>query len=144
MALATRPKPTVHHKKRQAEHHRHSKGYLSTYWPYLPMLAIVAVGVAVNNALYGTTLGSVNVLTASGPTASTRIGALTNQSNSIWLAVLAVSAVAFSIFVFRHWYRAHRWFSRGETFVSRHPWFDIVTVFVFTAGFVITRSNVIG
>jgi hypothetical protein len=108
------------------------------------MLAIVAVGVAVNNALYGTTLGSVNVLTASGPTASTRIGALTNQSNSIWLAVLAVSAVAFSIFVFRHWYRAHRWFSRGETFVSRHPWFDIVTVFVFTAGFVITRSNVIG
>ncbi len=50
MALATRPKPTVHHKKRQAKHHRHSKHYLKSYWPYLPMLLIVGIGLLVNSA----------------------------------------------------------------------------------------------
>jgi uncharacterized protein YkwD len=49
MALATRPKPKTHHKKRQALHHRHSKPYLKAYWPYLPMLCIVALGLAVNS-----------------------------------------------------------------------------------------------
>lgn len=49
MALATRTKPKSHHKKRQAQHHRQSKHYLKTYWPYLPMVMIVALGIAVNN-----------------------------------------------------------------------------------------------
>jgi len=49
MALATRPKPTVNHKKRQAQHHRHSKGYLKAYWPYLPMILIVAGGLMINS-----------------------------------------------------------------------------------------------
>jgi hypothetical protein len=49
MALATRPKPTVHHKKRRAQHHRHSKHYLKAYWPYLPMLMVVVVGLAINS-----------------------------------------------------------------------------------------------
>lgn len=51
MALATRPKPSVHHKKRQGTHHRHSKPYLKTYWPYIPMLLIVGLGMFVNNIL---------------------------------------------------------------------------------------------
>lgn len=108
------------------------------------MLAIVAVGAAVNNALYGTSLGSASVLAAGGPAASTRIGALTNQAGWMWLALLAVSAVAFAVFVVRHWYRAHRWFSRGDAFVTRHALFDVALVFVFTAGFVLTRGNFIG
>ena len=49
MALATRPKPSSHYKKRQAGHHRHSKHYLKAYWPYLPMLLIVVVGLAINS-----------------------------------------------------------------------------------------------
>jgi hypothetical protein len=49
MALATRPKPKVHHKKRQAGHHRQSKPYLKAYWPYLPMLLVVGLGIAVNS-----------------------------------------------------------------------------------------------
>lgn len=48
MALATRPKQKVHHKKRRAAHHRHSKTYLRSYWPYLPMLLIVGLGLLVN------------------------------------------------------------------------------------------------
>jgi hypothetical protein len=50
MALATRPKPKTHAKKRQAQHHRHSKHYLKSYWPYLPMLLIVGLGLMVNSA----------------------------------------------------------------------------------------------
>src|SRR5665213_1171319 len=49
MALATRPQPSAYHKKRHAQHHRHSKPYLKTYWPYLPMLMIVGVGLVINS-----------------------------------------------------------------------------------------------
>lgn len=50
MALATKPKRKAHTKKRQAKHHAHTKGYLKSYWPYLPMILIVLVGVAINHA----------------------------------------------------------------------------------------------
>lgn len=48
MAIATRPKPTVHHKKAAGKHHRHDKSYLKSYWPYLPILAVVGVGLVIN------------------------------------------------------------------------------------------------
>lgn len=50
MALATRPKPNTHARKRQAQHHRQDKHYLKSYWPYLPMLLIVGLGLVVNSA----------------------------------------------------------------------------------------------
>lgn len=49
MALATPPKPKTHHKKRQAKHHRQSKHYMKAYFPYLPMLLIVGIGLAINS-----------------------------------------------------------------------------------------------
>lgn len=50
MALATRRKPsTTRHKKLSGRHHRHSKPYLKAYWPYLPMLLVVALGLIVNS-----------------------------------------------------------------------------------------------
>jgi len=49
MALATRPKPNVNHKKRVAQHHRYSKPYLKTYWPYLPMLMIAGFGLIISS-----------------------------------------------------------------------------------------------
>lgn len=51
MALATRRRPTTHQKKRQAGHHKHNRPYLKAYWPYLPMAAIVALGLFVNSWL---------------------------------------------------------------------------------------------
>jgi uncharacterized protein YkwD len=58
MALATRPKPKVQHKKRNAQHHRQTRHYMKTYWPYLPMLLIVGVGLAINSTWpHGTVLG---------------------------------------------------------------------------------------
>jgi hypothetical protein len=49
MALTAKPKKPAHHRKRQAGHHRRSKRYVKTYWPYLPMLLIVASGVLIGN-----------------------------------------------------------------------------------------------
>jgi len=49
MSLATRPKrTTAAHKKRSGSHHRKSDSYLKTYWPYIPMLLIVGLGLVVN------------------------------------------------------------------------------------------------
>lgn len=49
MTLVARPKRnSVHHKRRGGQHHRHSDHYLKTYWPYLPMLLIVGLGLLVN------------------------------------------------------------------------------------------------
>jgi uncharacterized protein YkwD len=50
MALATRPKRPPQHKKRIGAHHRRSKHYMQPYWPYLPMLMLVVVGLAINSA----------------------------------------------------------------------------------------------
>ena len=50
MALATKPKRnTPLHKKRSGKHHRQSKHYLKAYWPYLPMLSIIGLGIWVNS-----------------------------------------------------------------------------------------------
>ncbi len=37
------------HKKRRGEHHRISKQYHKVYWPYVPMIAIVALGLFIGN-----------------------------------------------------------------------------------------------
>lgn len=56
MAIATRPKPKVQHKKIHAKHHRKSKHYLKHYWPYLPMIAIIGIGWVINSAWSGGTV----------------------------------------------------------------------------------------
>lgn len=50
MALSTKNKPKVapHIKKRQAGHHRISKRYIKSYWPYLPMLLVIILGLSLN------------------------------------------------------------------------------------------------
>lgn len=143
MALATRPKPKSHHKKRQAQHHRKTRLYLKPYWPYLPMAAIIATGAVINHNWYengfSTTWSSQPLFTPE-PVARVQILA---GSLSPWviLGTLAITALAFAVFVFRHWYRFHRLLNRGEAFVARHPWFDVAMVLLFTAGYVLTRAT---
>lgn len=49
MAIATKPKPkTTTHKKRTGAHHKKSKQYHKSYWPYIPMLAIIGLGLTFN------------------------------------------------------------------------------------------------
>jgi uncharacterized membrane protein YidH (DUF202 family) len=130
MALATRPKPKVSHRKRRAEHHRHSSHYLKPYWPYLPMLTIIGAGVLVNR---------IWVVSAAAPD-QTRLQALTGSQETLAWAVI-ITSVAFAVFVFRHWHRVHRLINKGEALVYRNGWVDVATVFVFTAGVVLTRTG---
>lgn len=53
MTLAQIPKsePSAHDKKRRGHHHKATKHYAKTYWPYLPMLLIVVLGFVVNSFL---------------------------------------------------------------------------------------------
>lgn len=139
MAIATRPKPTIHHKKRRAQHHRQSRLYLKPYWPYLPMIAIVGAGAYINQALYGISLGSTSWLAANAPLAPTRIDALTGQTS--WTAlIIAVTALAAIVFVAMHWNRARKAIIRGEKFVIHHPWLDIALVAILTVGVILTRN----
>ena len=49
MTLVAKPRHTQAHKKRQAGHHRQTKHYAKSYFPYLPMIAIVGLGVFLNS-----------------------------------------------------------------------------------------------
>lgn len=45
----TKPKrPTLDHRRRTGQHHHHSPHYVKTYWPYLPILAVLVLGFAAN------------------------------------------------------------------------------------------------
>ncbi|HUY85463.1 MAG TPA: CAP domain-containing protein [Candidatus Dormibacteraeota bacterium] len=55
------------------------------------------------------------------------------------LAVSALAGAAFALFIVRNGLRLRRLVLEGESFVAHHPLLDIAIVFVFTAGFVMTR-----
>ncbi len=152
MALATRPKPNIHSKKKQAKHHRRSKHYLKAYWPYLPMLMVVVIGLAISSLWSNGSLSEIAL--APAPTllvadqsnaviavnSVSRIQALTGDHVG-WslVATIALAGSAFALFITRHSLRLHRAFVKGEAFISNYLVFDIVIVFIFTAGFVLTR-----
>lgn len=83
----TKQKNKLHssHRKRQGLHQRHSGHFVKVYWPYLPLIAIVAAGLALSNGwqprgskgvlAYATNVSTVGLLestnekrTASGKT----------------------------------------------------------------------------
>ena len=137
MALATRPKPKVHHRKRQAKHHRQSKLYLKPYLPYLPMFAVIGLGV-IANKFWPASLNSGLITSGQG---QTRIETMIGSQNGIGLALIIImSALAAAILLFRHWFRIQRTLNKGERFIAKHPWFDVVLVAVCTAGVVLTRN----
>jgi hypothetical protein len=110
------------------------------------MLAIIGVGTVVNKLWTASSFAGAGASAATlNPNLAatqglTRVQLLTNNPNQrILLAVILISFAAFALFFFRHSRRLHRTITRGEAFVSDHPWLDIVTVFVFTAGSVLTR-----
>jgi hypothetical protein len=141
MSLTTKRKPPAHARKRQAQHHKRGKSYTKPYLPYLPMAAIVAGGGIVNavwNA--GSSVASADTVNAS--VESTRLASMTGgKSDSLVYVVMAVTFIAFVLFMATHWYRFHRMLNRGEAFVVTHPLFDVTLVFVITAGVVLTRIN---
>lgn len=70
-----------------------------------------------------------------------RIAMLTG-GDAAWSALVlsAIAGAALTLFLVRHGKRFHRFIVKGEAFVVHHPLLDIAAVFVFTAGFVLTRT----
>jgi hypothetical protein len=87
MPLATKSRPGAHHKKRQAKHHRRSKDYLKTYWPYLPMLLIVGLGIAINSFLSssGHVLGTESNFSGSSLLSNTNQDRVSDHESSLSL-----------------------------------------------------------
>ena len=71
-----------------------------------------------------------------------RIQTLTGGQPS-WSALLisALAGGALALFLVRHGRRLHRALVQGERFVTHHPLLDITAVFVFTAGYLLTRTT---
>ncbi|HJQ08474.1 MAG TPA: CAP domain-containing protein [Candidatus Saccharimonadales bacterium] len=63
-------------------------------------------------------------------------------ANAQWsmLAVTAIAVVSAAIFFLRHGLFWHRFLVRGERFIIRHKFFDIILVSTAVIGFILTRS----
>lgn len=141
MAIASRPKPKVQHKKRKAMHHQHTNAYLKPYWPYLPMVAIVGFG-AYLSAHWPASLAGLNANMSGTAQGLTRIEAMTGSQNSWSLAlIILMTAIAAVVFVTQHWFRVKRALNRGERLIVKHPLFDIALVAICTIGIILTRTN---
>jgi hypothetical protein len=85
MALATKPKNnSLKAKKRHAQHHKHDKHYLKHYWPYLPMLMIVAFGLFINTLWANfATLGLSTNYSSSSLLAATNANRVANNQTEL-------------------------------------------------------------
>lgn len=70
----------LHHRKRQGSHHKRSKTYEKSYWPYLPLLAIAGVAMLLNVAWTSLDRNQTSVLGASTGLTNLQLLSDTNQS----------------------------------------------------------------
>jgi uncharacterized membrane protein YidH (DUF202 family) len=141
MALATRPKPKTAHRKRVAQHHKHTPHYLKTYWPYLPALAVIGAGLMANKWLEQSDSLLRATANLQGVIQPTRIEAITGDTNGLALAiVLIITGLAAGVLLFQHWFRIQRVLNRGEAFAVKHPLIDLVLVVIITAGVLLSRQ----
>jgi hypothetical protein len=99
MAIATRPKPKTHHKKRQAQHHKQSKQYLKAYWPYIPVAALTASAVTLQQFDSGNRPAGRALSDETVTTGASLFGY--QPSNSMLIAVALITAAALLAFAFR-------------------------------------------
>ncbi|HUA13415.1 MAG TPA: CAP domain-containing protein [Candidatus Sulfotelmatobacter sp.] len=60
MSLTAQRKPKSYQLKKHAGHHRHSRVYLKTYWPYIPIVLILTAGIGLNS-LYQSSRSSTSL-----------------------------------------------------------------------------------
>lgn len=127
MALTTKKRPDVNHKKVNARHHRHSKTYVKTYWPYIPILFIVVTGFLINGIWHHKTVYQPRM------------------SSYSYYNILesSIGLMALAIFLLRHAFAWHKVFVKGEAFVAKHPLLDIGLVGVATLGMVLSSQGIV-
>lgn len=126
MSLQNKHHPSKIEKKIKAHHHRHSKSYLKTYWPYIPVLVIIGTGLIIHYYWHPS------------PPSNTSYG-LANYS---YYDVLesSVGIIALTIFMLRHAFAWHKVLIKGEEFVVKHPYLDIILVTIATVGLLLKNN----
>jgi len=84
-----KPKPnSIHHQKRQGTHQKQTKRFKDTYWPYLPMLLIVGIGLLASSLWSGAArgvLGATTDITASNLLADTNTQRTASHEHALQL-----------------------------------------------------------
>lgn len=112
MAIATRKKPSASRpKKLSGKHHKRGQRYLKTYWPYIPLIAIVALGIALNglwsNGSHGVQGYAVNI-SPSSLLANTNAERLAKNESKLTInAELSAAAQAKANDMVKHNYWSH-------------------------------------
>lgn len=97
IAVKQKPKSTVHHKRRHGAHQKRSNTFSKTYWPYLPLLLIVGIGLFINAAMSTRSgvLGYATNMTANGLLANTNVQREQNKLSDLTInAALSEAAQA--------------------------------------------------
>ncbi len=125
MVSKIKPSSNINERKIKAQHHKHSKSYLKTYWPYIPIVSIISLGVIIHIIYQRKTLSS-NV----------------NLTNYSFLSILesTLGLLALTIFLLRHAFAWHKVFVKGEEFATKHPYLDILLVTIATIGILLNHS----
>ncbi len=127
MSLTTKPRPDSTHKKIRADHHKHNKHYLKTYWPYIPIAMIIAGGL-VFDSLFSHLRNPQPKL-----------------ANYTYYDILesSIGLMALVVFLLRHAFAWRKVWVEGESFVTKHPLLDIGLVAIATTAIVLSHNNVI-
>jgi hypothetical protein len=130
MVIATKSKPrqSIHHKRRAGKHQSQTKHFMKTYWPYLPMIGLTAV---VNGLIGSTTVAS--------SADTSRLQAWTNTGPMLTVAVLGFTILLAVYIVSKHALAWRRVLVGGEQFFVHHHKADLVLAAVIMAGVVVTR-----
>jgi hypothetical protein len=127
-----RPKTSAE-RKRQGLHHRQTRNYTKSYWPYIPILTVFFLGALLNIAL-----GSN----------SKSLGANVGQplSNSSGLSgrllILAlVIVIAVCLYALIHGTRVRRAITKSESIITKHYVIDACLAMVIVIGYVLVRTN---
>lgn len=97
VAVKQKPKNTIHHRKRRGAHQKRSQHFTKTYWPYLPMLLIVGIGLFFNSIWTQSSgvLGYATNMTPGGLLTSTNVQRTQNGLGALALnSALAQAAQA--------------------------------------------------
>ncbi len=124
MSLTSKPRPGQAHKKIRANHHKHTKHYLKTYWPYIPILSIIGIGLVIGHYWHS-------------PAPKVRLTSYTYFD----LVESSIGLAALTIFLLRHAFAWHKVLVKGEQFATKHPKIDIWLVAIAVTGLLLAHHT---
>ena len=128
MSLTPKQRHGQVHKKIKADHHRRNKNYLKTYWPYIPIIGIIGLGVLINH------YWSI--------TQTPQTGMALSSYSSFTIIEYFIYISALIIFLLRHAFAWHKVFVKGEVFATKHPMLDVLLVAIATFGLLLAHHGI--